>query len=246
MARGSHGIGGGYTVFSGYTVFDRVAIRRCLQPFSTLQPQKIRKHVVGFDRGEVRVADGLADAVGPLAEVGALGLGDGEALCEALGDALALCDAFPEGIAVSVRAPASAVEGVADPDTMGSTVADAPFCGPGPPLFRSATTAPTMTTAAALLKITARRRPLPFWRDPLRRDEDRLSRARRPAGRAFACPGSDGSHTALIAGPWSAAASGPAVGIRSAEPCASKLRLNDTASRRSIASCRGVHAASAF
>ena len=194
----------------------------------------------------VRVGEGLADALGPPGELGALGLGVGEALCEALGDALALRDALADGTAVSVRAPASAVEGVAEPDTMGSTVADAPFCGPEPPLFRSATTAPTMTTAAAPLKITARRRPLPFWRDPLRRDADRLSKARRPAGRSFARPGSDGSHTALIAGPWSAAASGPAMGMRSAEPCASKLRLNDTASRRSIASCRGVHGASAL
>lgn len=177
--------------------------------------------------------------------MGALGLGVGDALCEALGDGLALCDALAEGLAVSVNAPANAVDGVADEDTIGSTVADAPFVGPAPPVFRSATTAPTMTTAAAPPKTIPRRRPLPFWRELPRRAADRPSRtALRPAGRSPDRSVSDGSHTALIAGPWSAAASGPAVGIRSAEPCASKLRLNDTASRRSIASCRGVHAAS--
>lgn len=161
----------------------------------------MRKQVVGFERGEVRVAEGLVDAVGPVGELGALGVGlsVGEALCEALGDALGLCDALAEGFAVSFSAPASAAEGVAESDTMGSTVVAAPFCGPVPPLFRSATTAPTMTTAAAPLKITPRRRPARFWREPLRREADRPSRAaRRPGGRS---PGPDGSHTALIAGP---------------------------------------------
>jgi hypothetical protein len=149
----------------------------------------------------VRVADGLADAVLPLGDVGALGLGVGEALREALGDELALCEALAEGIAVSFRAPASAVEGVADSDTIGSTVVAAPFCGPEPPLFRSATTTATMTTAAVPLKTTARRRPPLFWREPPRRDGERPSRARRPAGRSSARPGPDGSQTALIAGP---------------------------------------------
>lgn len=149
----------------------------------------------------VRVADGLADALWPLGELGALGLGVGEALGDALADALALCDALADGSAVSFRAPASAVDGVAEPDTMGSTFVAAPFCGPEPPVFRSATTAPMMTTAAALPKITPRRLALPFWREPLRREDRLSSAARRPAGRSPGRPGPDGSHTALIAGP---------------------------------------------
>lgn len=166
------------------------------------QPQKIRKQVVGFDLGVVRVGDGLADAGWPPAEVGALGLGVGEALRDALGDGLALCDALADGIAVSVNAPASAVDGVADEDSIGSTVADAPFVGPEPPVFRSATTAPMMTTAAAPLKTSPRRRPLPFWRELPRRAADRLSRtALRPGGRSPGRSASEGSHTALIAGP---------------------------------------------
>lgn len=174
---------------------------------SSGQLQKIRKQVVGFDLGVVLVADGLADAVTPPAGgvlVGALGVPEGEALCDGLAEALWLRDVRGEGSPVWLASPASAgCEGDAESDTIGSTVAPAPLDGPEPPPLRSATTAPTRTTAAAPPKITPRRRPArALLREPLRLGEARLSRApRRPEGRSAACAPFDGSHSALMAGP---------------------------------------------
>ncbi len=158
-------------------------------------------------------ADGLVEGAGEAVRL-AVPEGDGDVLADAVDVAVAVVGPPVLSETFAPFEPLPDWPGSALPvgEAAGRNVAAEPLGGPGlsPPLRPTKPTAATATTARPPRMSGARRLPRPR--------SSSSCPERRPWRRLPAASGGAGSHTALIAGPCSDGASGPAVGISSAEP----------------------------